>query len=893
MDLDSIRNVLPDDYVITPGMQTALTFFDALFEEDDIVLFRPMESWTGPTKKENKVAYKEVRHCKAQTLDLCLAMGSLELSADQQRLNIYFGVCPRFGGNEEFDLAWQIRTVRVLWADLDHISVEGACQRIVQTGLPQPTAIVNSGNGVHLYWRLKVPYLIDDVGDPPPVLKEWIKTPGGKDKPRPYIVEDGERVYLDERKHISRLSEKADHLQNVLAGIAQKLGGDHTNDLPRILRVPGTFNRKDQRNGKEPIPTELVECEPTRRFSLSTFEEFATPAPDVVKAKKIAAIPLPITRKPSASTWNQLTGAITKCMCAQPGQRSEADFALCCLAVRKGIAKEEVWSQVANVGKFAERGRTYFDRTWENAEFETRCKFFEDVEKDLNKKRPPSNSTSVDASGDETPSFDDPDNNDKPTIEVIPATMPVGDTLSQVTDTLLGARNCFIRTDQLVVINGEQITPVLSATELAGLLNQHVEFYFSEDGSGEYKPLPAIYANTWLNHYYERARLPKVTLYTRNPVYSSDWRLIGPGFDRQSGIYYAGAPVAPVAGTKHLDTLLRGFCFKSPGDRTNYLGILLTAILMPRFIGSKPAALFNGNQPGLGKSILAQTIAVLRDGHTTETASYNPNDEELEKRLGAIVRRGVTTIIIDNAKCRGRNARIESDCLERSITDPILSYRLLGHSDSIRAENSHIFCITANSPDVSRDLFTRSVVINLHYEGDPTKRSFPIADPEHYAVEHRPVLLGELIGMIERWKALGMPLATAHSRFNKRDWGKIVGGILGANDEPDFLANTEEAAAGLDDTRREFAELVSVMVEHPQGNWTAADMSELAHSHSILSDQLGDGSTRSRSTRMGILAGRFVGESFPLTGDREATFRKADGRNGNLYVVYVADPAER
>ena len=162
-----------------------------------------------------------------------------------------------------------------------------------------------------------------------------------------------------------------------------------------------------------------------------------------------------------------------------------------------------------------------------------------------------------------------------------------------------------------------------------------------------------------------------------------------------------------------MDTLLKEFCFKNFADRTNYLGVLLTAILIPRFIGSKPAVLFNGNQPNLGKSILAQIISIMRDGKSTETASYNPNDEEFEKRLGAIVRRGVTTIIIDNAKGRERNPRIESACLERSITDPILSYRLLGQSESIRAENSHIFCITANSADVSRDLVTRCIVIYL------------------------------------------------------------------------------------------------------------------------------------------------------------------------------------
>src|SRR5690606_38871940 len=134
----------------------------------------------------------------------------------------------------------------------------------------------------------------------------------------------------------------------------------------------------------------------------------------------------------------------------------------------------------------------------------------------------------------------------------------------------------------------------------------------------------------------------------------------------------------------------------------------------------------------------------------------------------------------------------------------------------------HIFCLTANAPDVSRDLVTRSVVINLYYEGDPERRAFTIADPEGYAQEHRLELLGELIGMVERWKAAGKPMAKTHSRFNKRGWGDIVGGILEFCGEPDFLANAEETAAQLDETRRDFTELVAVLADHPQGLWTAA-----------------------------------------------------------------------
>jgi len=480
-------------------------------------------------------------------------------------------------------------------------------------------------------------------------------------------------------------------------------------------------------------------------------------------------------------------------------------------------------------------------------------------------------------------------NTGRPVIRVDPSIMQVGDTLHKVTDRLLAAGNCFNRAQQLVAINDLQIHTILSAPELAGLLNQHVEFYFINKDAGEFKPFPPAYANTWLNHDIEQSRLPLIKLYSRNPVYTDDWRLVAPGFDRPSGIYYAGTAVQPLTETPRLDVLLREFCFRRPTDRTNYVGVLLTTILMPRFIGSKPAALFNGNQPELGKSILAQIISILRDGEPAETATYNPNDEEFEKRLGAIVRRGSTTIIIDNAKARGRNARIDSPCLERSITDPILSFRLLGQSDSIRAENSHIFCITANAPDVSRDLVTRSVVINLYYEGDPEKRAFSIADPEGYALKYRIEILGELVGLVERWKASGMPLAKTHSRFNKRGWGNIVGGILEACGEPDFMANAEEAVAQLDETHREFAELVDILADHPQGVWTSTELVELCGKHKLLSTDLGDGSERSQSTKMGTTAGRFIGDCFSLSDGRQATFLRLTDRKGNVYRVSVVE----
>jgi hypothetical protein len=860
------------------AVQSGVNFLRALFFETDTILIRPIETWMENNLKKSKVDYKNTLYIRGQSQRFRDILQQKLEQSTSQKTNLLIGVCPRFGNRGQFDLDWQIRKVRVLWTDIDHVTVEVALERVRRAGLPDPSIVVNSGNGAHLYWLLALAYEIDDVGDPPPVFTQWVQDKAGRKKPRKYILDGDDRAYLDSQRHLKRLSPKAQHVQDLLAGIAKAVGSNQTNYLSHLLRIPGSLSRNNERNGQEPVPTQLVTCDPKRTYELTMFEKWKVQATETVRAKKIDTMPLPKVRKASASKADNLAQLIAASSIAETGSRSEADFAVCCFAIRNGIAKDDVWSQVETVGKFAEQGRRYFDLTWENAEYNTREATFDKLQKRAAFQAASVPSSITGESGD-----------GRTTIFVDTATMPVGLTLRQVTDRLRATGNCFRRADQLVAIHDNQISPVLSPPEMAGLLNQLVEFYFVDGEAGEYKPFPPQYANTWLNHHAERSRLPVITLFTHNPVYTDDWRLVSPGFDAESGIFYAGPRVEPRSGTDRLDALFKDFCFKSPADRTNYLGVLLTAMLIPRFIGSKPAALFNGNQPELGKSILAQIIAILRDGQQAETASYNPNDEEFEKRLGAIVRSGATTIIIDNAKSRGRNPRIESACLERSITDPILSYRLLGESASIRAENSHIFCITANTPDVSRDLVTRSVVINLYYEGDPERRDFSIADPEGYAHEHRLELLGELIGMVELWKASGMPMANAHSRFNKRGWGKIVGGILEACGEPDFLANSGEAAALLDQTRREFEELVSVLVEHPQGIWTAAELVELCGKHGLMAADLGEGSPRSLATKMGTLAGRFVGERFPLSEGHEATFHRSDGRKGSVYQVLVKE----
>jgi hypothetical protein len=138
--------------------------------------------------------------------------------------NVYFGVCPR---HERRGTKDAVRRLLCLWADLDDKDFAGGKEEALKMlgGFPvRPTAVVDSGNGYHAYWRLKEP------------------------------------------------EEATSALESFLKRLALALGADtHVCDRARILRLPGTLNVKDPSN---PLPVNIVELDPDRECNLEDFESY-------------------------------------------------------------------------------------------------------------------------------------------------------------------------------------------------------------------------------------------------------------------------------------------------------------------------------------------------------------------------------------------------------------------------------------------------------------------------------------------------------------------------------------------------------------------------------------------------------------------------------------------
>lgn len=185
---------------MSDALEQCQQFFAAIFDPGDVVEFRPLprapKRWTraddiGQVVTELGRLNATERHC-------------------------YFGANPRTGKGGS--TAEAVALARCLFADFDGgVSANEARERIATAGLPEPTAIVFTGGGVHCWWRLTEPMTDDDA---------W-------------------------------------HVR--MKAIAQALGSDQSIcDWPRIMRLPGFTNWK---HDHKPLAS-LVDVDPARVYSL-------------------------------------------------------------------------------------------------------------------------------------------------------------------------------------------------------------------------------------------------------------------------------------------------------------------------------------------------------------------------------------------------------------------------------------------------------------------------------------------------------------------------------------------------------------------------------------------------------------------------------------------------
>ena len=204
-----------------------------------------------------------------------------------------------------------------------------------------------------------------------------------------------------------------------------------------------------------------------------------------------------------------------------------------------------------------------------------------------------------------------------------------------------------------------------------------------------------------------------------------------PGYDPATRLYLADPPSMPdiakqpsrddaLIALALLDGLLAEFPFTDKPSRSVALSALITAVARGGFMAA-PLHASRSPEAGSGKSYLMDTVAAIAIGRACPVLAAGRNEEETEKRLGAVLLAGQPLICIDNV-----NGELGGDALCQAVERPIVQIRILGLSECPTIEpRSTLLLATGNNLTLSGDLTRRAITATLdpHME-QPETRTF-------------------------------------------------------------------------------------------------------------------------------------------------------------------------
>jgi len=655
-----------------------------------------------------------------------------------------------------------------------------------------PTIIVDSGHGLHLWWLLASPWAFADEAD---------------------------RV---------RCARIAEGWQRRLEAVAKEHGTglDTVQDLPRILRVPGTTNHKG-----DPCPVELVEFEADRRY---TVEEFEAAIGDV-QAKTTTAKPPAPARAPTAVDLSDQE-LLAKARAAKNGTEftalydhgnttaydaddSRADAALCAhLAFWFGC-------DPARMDR-AFRGSRLMREKWDRADYrertieraielttETYTPPQERGEPAPKVSEPVSEGTVGQAADSATAAADD-EAEHHDLREVLP-TICVSDRHGrEIVDEALAALVAandppvvFCRGTGFVAVerdkHGRPHIVRLEDRAMRARLDRVADFSRMVKADKEWKQVPlaappkaVVEALLAEGH----TPFPGLDAVVESPVLRPDGTLLhAEGYDPTTWLYLSAGDVRvqvpEVPSAEDVDkaknlihSAIGEFAFVDDASYAGAVALLLTLLVRPA-VDLSPVALVDSPQAGVGKGLLCDLGAVIATGTPAAVIPCPRDDDEWRKQLASFLLAGASCLIFDNLE-----VPLKSPSLAAFVTCVEYQTRLLGTMTAIRLPNRATVAVTGNNIILRGDMPRRCHWIRQ----DPKvfrpwqRDGFTHADLLSWATENRAALLGALLTLARSWYAAGRPEPALRPLGSFRQWTNMVGGILANAGIEGFLGNLDE-----------------------------------------------------------------------------------------------------
>lgn len=390
------------------------------------------------------------------------------------------------------------------------------------------------------------------------------------------------------------------------------------------------------------------------------------------------------------------------------------------------------------------------------------------------------------------------------------------------------------------------------------------------------------------------------------PVFRPDGTLLHEqGYDPDTRLYYAPTPNLKIPAIPEHPTdddmigalaliheVIGEFPYENEASYANAFGLLLTPLIRQAIHGHVPLALIDATRPGTGKSLLAETVAMIATGRKAAMMVAPYDDDEWRKRIASTLAEGATIIVIDNVK-----AKIQSASLDAALTSSVVKERILGQSKNGVYPQRATWMATGNNIQIGGDMPRRSYWIRMDARSDkPWTRGNFKHDLEQWVPEQRGEIIAALLTIARAWFAAGKPPAQVPRIGSFQPWTDTVGGILAHTSLVDgFLGNLDQLYEQADEDAVQWAAFLHAWRDYYQEEEVltatiAKDIRAGALDEAIigvqlyntLPDELSDLHKGDLKKRLGKALSQRVGSQFDASG-LHLVKSSVEKRSGAIY----------
>ena len=390
----------------------------------------------------------------------------------------------------------------------------------------------------------------------------------------------------------------------------------------------------------------------------------------------------------------------------------------------------------------------------------------------------------------------------------------------------------FTRDGLMVEAQGVGVTE-MTKDRLAFLLSESADWYRVTGGeqvTRTHVAPPAYVRDNVLAAGPDLWRLNRLDRIVTTPVFASDGSLrTRPGYHRSSRSYYMppeglAVPTVSQAPRKAelrqaealIDELFRDFVFVDDADRAHAWALLVQPFAREMVRGETPLYSVQAPTAGTGKTKLVMSALAAAVGAVRSQAEPH-GDEEMEKRLTALMREAAPVVFFDNV-----DRFVSYPSLASALTTPTWSGRVLGKSETVSLPVQATFVMTANNPTFNDDLKRRVVPVRLDARvEDPSQRKDFAHSLPAWALENRGRLVWAACTVVAAWVAAGRPEpATGTPTLGSYGpWRRVLGGILTHAGVPGFLENLGDRDADKSPDAETFEAVQEYAVAEYRSRW--------------------------------------------------------------------------